>query len=179
MLTILALMLMGRLILSVNKTTLETGSSKDIAEYRIAATSLGTSLLEYTNDLSFDEATVDTFLTASQSASLTAPASFGPDAGETEPALFDDIDDFNGYVRIDTIPNSAIFFSTARVEYLSVTPPSTIATTTAKTWNKQITIYVTSPYMVDYTLLDESTTPPTPRPDTLKFVSVYSYWYFR
>ena len=179
LLTIMALMLMGRLILTVNRTTLEAGSSKDIAEYRIAATSLGTSLLENAKDLAFDEATVDTFLTTTQSSSLTAAASFGPDAGESSYTSFDDIDDYNGYVKIDTIPNSAIFYTTARVEYLNVSPPSTVTVTTTKSWNKQITIYVTSPYMVDWTLMDNTTTPPTPRPDTLKFVSVYSYWYFR
>ncbi|MFA5833440.1 MAG: hypothetical protein WDA22_08185 [Bacteroidota bacterium] len=174
LLTIMALMLMGRLILTVNRTTLETGSTKDIAEYRITATSLGTSLLEYANDLAFDEATADTFLTSTQSSSLTTPASFGPDAGESGYTLFDDIDDYHGYVRIDSIPNSAIFYTTARVEYLSVTPPSTVTTTTSKTWNKMITIYVTSPYMVDY-----SVDPTNPRPDTLTFQSVFSYWYFR
>jgi hypothetical protein len=174
LLTIMALMLMGRLILTVNRTTLETGSVKDIAEYRITATSLGTSLLEYANDLSFDEATVDTFLTTAQSSSLTAAASFGPDAGESTYMTFDDIDDYQGYVKVDSIPNSAIFYTTAQVEYLSVTPPSTVTVTTTKTWNKMITIFVTSPAMVDYEI-----DPVTPRPDTLKFVSVFSYWYFR
>ncbi len=174
LLTIMALMLMGRLILTVNRTTLETGSSKDVSEYRITATSLGTSILEFANDLSFDEATVDTFLTSSEVSSLTAAASFGAETGETVYTLFDDIDDYHGYVRIDTIPNSAIFYTTATVEYLSVTPPSTVVTTTSKTFNKLITVYVTSPSMVDYAY-----DPVNPRPDTIKFQSVFSYWYFR
>lgn len=174
LLTIMALMLMGRLILNVNRTTLEAGSTKDVAEYRIAATSLGTSLLEFANDLAFDEATVDTFLTTSEIASLTAAASFGPDAGESSYSQFDDIDDYHGYVKVDTVPNSAIFYTTAVVQYLNVVPPSTVATTTAKKWNKQITIYVTSPFMVDYQI-----DPTNPKPDTLKFTSVFSYWYFR
>jgi hypothetical protein len=172
LLTIMALMLMGRLILNVNRTTLESGSVKDVAEYRIAATSLGTSMLEFANDLAFDEATVDTFLTNAQISSLTAAASFGPDAGESSYSTFDDIDDYHGYVKVDTIPNSAIFYTSCRVEFLNVVPPSTVAVTTSKKWNKQITIYVSSPYMVDYQL-------EPPKPDTLKFVSVFSYWYFR
>ncbi|MFA6456292.1 MAG: hypothetical protein WCW40_05665 [Bacteroidota bacterium] len=172
----MALMLMGRLILTVNRTTLETGSTKDVAEYRITATSLGVSLLESAHDLAFDEATVDTFLTSSQISSLTAAASFGAETGESNYALFDDIDDYHGYIRIDTIPNSAIFMSTARVEYLSVTPPSTVTTTTTRSFNKLITVYVTSPYMVDYSTVDSTETPVQ---DTLKFQSVFSYWYFR
>jgi hypothetical protein len=172
LLTIMALMLMGRLILTVNRTVLETGSTKDVAEYRITATSLGTSLLEYTHDLAFDEATVDTFLTSSQSSSLTAAASFGAETGETSYTLFDDLDDYHNYTKIDTIPNSAIFYTSVEVQYLSVTPPSTIATTTTKSFSKIITVKVTSPYMMDYSLN-------TPLQDTLKFQSIFSYWYFR
>jgi len=174
LLTIMALMLMGRLILTVNRTTLEVGSSKDVSEYRITATSLGTSILEYANDLAFDEATVDTFLTSTQASSLTAAASFGAESGETSYTLFDDIDDYQGYVRVDTIPNSAIFYTTVRVQYLNVSAPSTVTTTTTRTFNKLITVYVTSPAMVDYEV-----DPVHPRPDTLKFESVFSYWYFR
>ncbi|HAP35741.1 MAG TPA: hypothetical protein DCQ28_07280 [Bacteroidetes bacterium] len=174
LLTIMALMLMGRLILMVNRTTLETGSTKDMAEYAITATSLGTSILEYANDLAFDEATVDTFLTSTQSASLTAAASFGPDAGETNFRIFDDIDDYHGYSKIDTIPTSAIFFTRVTVQYLNVVPPSTVTVTTVKKFNKLISVFVTSPSMVDY-----SFDPGNPRPDTLKFQSVFSYWYFR
>lgn len=174
LLTIMALMLMGRLILTVNRTTLETGSAKDVAEYRITATSLGTSLLEYAHDLAFDEATVDTFLTISQTSSLTAASSFGAEAGETDYMQFDDIDDYHNFIRIDTIPNSAIFMSTAKVQYLAVTPPSTMTISTTKSFNKMITVYVTSPYMVDYSL-----DPDNPVQDTLKFQSIFSYWYFR
>jgi len=173
LLTIMALMLMGRLILTVNRTTLEAGSTIDVAEYRVTATSLGTSLLEYANDLAFDEATVDTFLTQTQFSSLTDTSNFGYDSGETEFGLFDDIDDLDEYVKIDTITN-ILFYSTARVEYLNVVAPSTVTVTSSKTFNKRITIYVTSPVMVDYAI-----DPANPRPDTLKFQSVMSYWYFR
>ncbi len=181
LLTIMALMLMSRLILTVNRTMLEVDSSKDVSEYRITATSLGTSVLEYASDLSFDEATVDTTLTSSQLSSLTAPGFFGPDLPvETNPSLYDDIDDYQGYTRIDTIPNSAIFFTTIRVHYLNVVPPSTITVTTAKTFNKRLTVFVTSSSMVDYTMIDTVVGgQPKFRQDTLKFQSVFSYWYFR
>ncbi|NUN68728.1 MAG: hypothetical protein HUU02_03355 [Bacteroidetes bacterium] len=172
LLTIMALMLMGRLILTVNRTVLEVGSTKDVAEYRITATSLGTSMLEYAHDLAFDEATVDTFLTSTQVSSLTASASFGAETGETNYLLFDDVDDYHNYVKIDTIPNSAIFYTTARIDYLTVTPPTSFTTTTSKSFNKMITVYVTSPYMMDYSL-------DVPVQDTLKFRSIFSYWYFR
>lgn len=171
LLTIMALILMGRLILTVNTNMLDSGYTKDMAEYRITATSLGTSMLEFANSLSFDEATVDTFLTNSQTASLTAAASFGPDAGESDYLTFDDIDDYHNFQRIDSLENSAIFKTTGKVEYLSLSG-STLTTSTTKSFNKMITVLVTSDYLVDY-----STTPP--KADTLKFQSVFSYWYFR
>ncbi|MBI2429368.1 MAG: hypothetical protein HYV29_11355 [Ignavibacteriales bacterium] len=171
LLTIMALMLMGRLILTVNRTTLDTGFTKDMAEYRITATSLGTSLLESANSLAFDEATVDTFLLSTQISSLTADASFGPDAGETSYTLFDDIDDYDHYTRIDTLSNSAIFKIYGLVQYLDVSG-STLSITTSKKFNKLITVFVTSDYLVDYSV-------DPPKPDTLKFESVFSYWYFR
>ena len=172
LLTIMALMLMGRLILSVNTTTLDVGFSKDMSEYRIAATSLGTSMIEQANALAFDEATVDTNLSPMGStAALTPAASLGPDAGETSIALFDDIDDFNNYTKSDTL-QGVNYNTTVTVEYLLVTPPSTIAVTTTKTYNKRITVMVTSPYLIDYSVT------PT-RADTIKFQTVYSYWFFR
>lgn len=171
LLTIMALMLMGRLILMVNTSTLDTGFTKDMAEYRITATSLGTSLLESANNFAYDEATVDTFLTPSQASSLTAESDFGPDAGETDVSLFDDVDDFDEYTKIDTLSNSAIFQIHGQVDYLEISG-SVMSITTSKKFNKLITIYVTSDYLVDYSV-------DPPRPDTLKFESVFSYWYFR
>lgn len=171
LLTIMALMLMGRLILTINTTMLDSGFTKDMAEYRITATSLGTSFLEYSEGLAFDQATADTFLTSSQLGLLTAAASLGPDAGETTSSLFNDIDDYNNYVKIDTVTNSAIFKTRGKIEYLSVVG-STMSATTIRTWNKLLTVYITSDYLVDYSVKP-------PRPDTLKFQSVFSYWYFR
>ena len=109
LLTIMSLVLMGRLVLNINGTTLDAGLAKDMAEYRITATSLGTSLLESANSLKFDEATVDTFLLATQISSLTSKDSLGPDFGELNYIDFDDVDDFNNYDTTEAISNSATF----------------------------------------------------------------------
>jgi len=47
-----------------------------------------------------------------------------------------------------------------------------MSTTTTKTFNKLVTVYVTSDYLVDYSVT------PT-RPDTLRFKQIFSYWNFR
>jgi hypothetical protein len=171
LLTIMAMMLMGRLIIGTNASVVNTGSIKDMAEYRITATSLGTSAIEAASALAFDQASVDTFITADRINELTPSGQLGPDPGETTQAMFNDVDDYNHFSRIDTIPNSAIFKTAVSVSYVNV-GANQVSVTTGKTFNKLITVYVTSDFLVDYT-----TTPP--KPDTLTFRTVFSYWYFR
>lgn len=165
----MALMLMGRLILSINSTTLDVGYTKDMAEYRITATSLGTSMLEQSSALAFDEKTVDSV--ASVITSLTVAGSLGTDATESSVDLYDDIDDYHNYVKYDTLTNSAIFKTRVRVAYATVSG-SDIVTTTTRTFSKEIVVEITSDYLIDY-----SVTPS--RADTLRFKQVFSYWYFR
>ena len=162
---------MGRLVVGTNASVLNTGSIKDMAEYRITATSLGTSAIEAASALAFDEASVDTFITVSRINELTPYDHLGPETGESSATAFNDVDDYDHYSRIDTIPNSAIFKTAVFVSYVTVAG-NVISQTTSKTFNKEITVYVTSDYLVDYT-----TTPP--KKDTLTFRTVFSYWYFR
>ena len=165
----MALVLLGRIVLSINTTTLDVGFTKDMAEYRITATSLGTSMLEQTSALAFDEITVDS--SASITTNLTALSSFGTDAGETSVDLYDDIDDYNNYTKIDTLINSAIFKTKVKVNYIDIVGSSVVVTST-KTFSKEVVVDITSDYLVDYSLT------PT-RPDTLRFKQIFSYWYFR
>lgn len=169
MLTIMALVLMGRLVLSFNTTILETGFTKDMAEYRITATSLGTSMLEQSSSLAFDERTVDS--TAATAAALTARTSFGPDATESNVDLYDDIDDYNNYSKIDSLTNSAIFKTRVTVNYVDISG-SDVITTVTKTFSKEVVVDVTSDFLVDYSVSPA-------RPDTLRFKQIFSYWYFR
>jgi hypothetical protein len=171
LLTIMALMLMGRVILMMNTTTLDVGYSKDLAEYRISGTSLGTSMLEQVNGLAFDEATVNADLTPAQKANLTDTTHFGPDAGETTPDLYDDIDDYNRFAKYDTLQNGISYKTTVQIEYVNIAG-SAITATSTKGFNKRITVKVTSDFLIDY-----SVTPN--RADTLKFQSIFCYWFFR
>lgn len=167
LLTIMALMLMGRLILSVNTMTLDTGYTKDIAEYRITATSLGASKLEEAEGLAFDEKTVGGEV--SLATNLTASASLGKDAGESTEDTFNDIDDYNNYNKVDTL--RAVFNIGIKVEYVKVVS-NVVTVSTAQTFTKRITVKVTSDYLTDYSV-------EPPRRDTLSFQKILGYWYFR
>lgn len=169
LLTILALVLMGRMVITINTTMLDAGFTKDMAEYRITATSLGTSMLEQSSAMAFDEASVDSGVTASSV--LTATASFGPDASESSETLYDDIDDYHNYVKIDSLEHSAIFKTRVTVSYITISG-SNVVTTSSKAFSKQVTVDITSDYLVNY-----SVTPAVP--ETLRFKQIFSYWYFR
>lgn len=165
----MGLILMGRLILSINTTTLDVGFTKDMSEYRITGTSLGTSMLEKASNLAFDENSVEAAIAATSG--FKAVASLGKDAGETTESTFDDIDDYHNYTSTDTLSSSATFRTKGKVEYVSIIS-NVITVSATQTYAKRLTVEVTSDYLIDY-----SVNPP--RPDTLRFQQIFSYWYFR
>lgn len=157
LLTIMATVMLSRLILSVNAGTAQSGEAIEMSAYRITGTSLGTSILEEASGQAFDQATVASDV---NSISLLSTA-LGPETGEIYPN-FDDYDDFNGLVKVDSLQSSAIFTTRVTVEYVSISGGAIVVSSTP-TYNKRITVKVSSPSMTD----------------TLKFYDVYSYWYFR
>jgi len=161
MLSVFALALLGTAILMMNNTVMDSGSAIETTEYFIMATSLGISQIESASGKAFDENTVSSDI--SSEASLTV--NLGKETGETE-ATFDDYDDFNGFskwVNGDTVNfRSANFFIKDSVDYVTVTG-NTVVGSSARTYHKRLRVWVSSPFMKD----------------TLKFSSIYSYWYFR
>jgi hypothetical protein len=157
LLTIMAMLMLSRLILSVNSNTAQNGASIDMAAYRITGSSLGFSIIEEASGMAFDQATVAASINATSQLSTT----LGPESGEVYPN-FNDFDDFNGLVKYDSVQNSAAFKTTAVVEYVSVSGNSIIVSA-SPTYNKRITVRVSSVSMSD----------------TLVFQDVMSYWYFR
>jgi hypothetical protein len=161
LLTILAMAMLGTLMLTVNTTTMDSGDSLEQSEYRIMASSLGISMLERANGMSFDENTVSADV--GSPSSLSSP--LGPESGETE-ATFDDFDDYNGFSK--WVLGNAITFRSAdfrlwsSVDYVSIVS-DTVKVSGGRTYHKQLHVWVASPFMKD----------------TLQFSTVYSYWYFR
>jgi len=158
LITIAAMMLLSIMVLRVNNTILNTGKVVYDAKFGLLATSIATSMLEEINSKAFD-ANTDS-LNATSLSQLTAPNKLGPESGEVYPN-FDDIDDYNGYTRTDSSMPSAIFNISCKVVYVSSTSPD--SPSTSATWNKKITVTVSSPSMQD----------------TVTMSTIFSYWYFR
>ncbi len=164
LLSVLAMVLLGTIVLGVNRNTADNGSVIERTEYEIMATSLGISAIERATGLSYDENTINADI--GSAASCTPTASLGPEIGEVD-STFDDFDDFNNYNKVVN-PDGASTMRTAefhiqgKVQYVSLSGDSLVVSM-GQTYNKLLTVTVWSKSM----------------PDTLQFQTVYSYWYFR
>jgi len=153
-----ALFLLSLTVLRVNNNILITDSVLQDSKLGVLAISLATSMIEEANKKAFDAATADDAV--ANLSSLTSPGGLGPGSWET-PDTYNDFDDYNGYTKQITNLPSAEFNISCVVNYIYPNDPDGIAY--ERTWNKKITVSVTSPSMSD----------------TLNLSSVYSYWHFR
>jgi hypothetical protein len=161
LLSVLAMALLGGVLLMMNTSTLDSGSAVETTEYVIMGSSLGVSQMEQALGKSFDENTVsaDVGTTASLSTTL------GKDGSETE-TTFDDFDDYNGFSK--TVVGDSVFFRSATyvirdsVDYVTISG-NAVVTSASRTYHKRLRVWVSSPFIKD----------------TLKFQTIYSYWYFR
>lgn len=162
MITMGALMLLALVVLRVNNGFFNTSSILLDTKLGVLATSVATSVIEDASGKAFDENTDS--ISVKNLTDLTN--SLGPETGEFYPD-FNDFDDYNGLVTIDTTMPAAVFIVNCDVDYIN--DLNLDAESSSRTWHKKITVYVTSPSMLG----DDNV------PDTISMSAVYSYWYFR
>jgi len=158
MLTVMGMLLLSILLLRVNRTFLTTDQVMYDSKFEVLAFSLGSSMMDEIKLMAFDEKTINTAVTDPNQ--LTPPGTFGPESGETF-ATFDDVDDFDDYTRVVSNLPSAVY--TLRCIVQCVTSATPDVSTSVRTWNKKISVTVTSPSMTD----------------TVRVATVISYWFFR
>ncbi len=160
LLTIISMMMLTMISIRMNSNILRTQDSTQNSKFGLAAISLAESRIEKAMRLAFDEKTINAPQTLTSS--LTAAGSLGKDAGETNFNTFDDFDDFNNFTETDSTLQSAVFKVSSVVVYIN--PDNGLSVTSASTtWNKKITVSVSSISMSD----------------TIRLSSIYSYWFFR
>lgn len=156
LLTIGGILLLSTFVLYANGLMSDNVKVAGDNEYMITAISLAQSLIDEAKSKAFDEKAIAGSITSTDS--LTNPESFGRDgAGEfvilpdtvrndlvTSFARFDDIDDYDGYIRIVNTPRAEGYQVRAAVTYASETSPDSSKST--KTFCKRLTVTVTSPY---------------------------------
>ena len=154
-----AMVLVTFLILNFNRGSLST---QDVLIYNkelIVATTVAQSMLDELSSKFFDEEIAEgnhIYFPNDLSNNLTT------DSAEVYPN-FDDIDDYNNFARIDTIPQMGVFNISIQVDYMT----DGLAKTAARAYNKNVTIKVTSPSLVNLF---------TEEQDTVEIQSLFSQW---
>lgn len=155
MITLAAIVLLSMVILRVTTNFLSTDDVLMESKFGVLGISLATSMMEEATGKPFDEESDSgTVLLISDLSAI------GPDAGEIYPN-FDDFDDYDGLIKIDSTMPSAVYKIQCKVDF--VNPANLDGISAAKTWHKKLRLYVTS----------ESS------PDTIKMETIYSYFFYR
>jgi hypothetical protein len=180
LLSIMALILFGTTILSVNRNNLNQGVILRQTELGIYAVSLATSYVQKASGMDYDEKTVGglVYITIPMPqppsipvATLTASGSLGVDAGETQnfDNTFDDFDDYKNFLKDTTIAGVDKFHVAADVYYVNQTPPYAKVTANT-TWLKKIDIKVNN------TIDRKYFTGETAATDTIKMSYILSFY---
>ena len=114
-----AFTLLSLLTVGVNKSVADRTQETYNSESIIAATTEAQALLEQVILESFDQATIPpgNGQSVNSPSQLTPASSLGPD-GEASVSKYNDIDDYKGYTRLDTV-KTAIFKDSVDVYYVS------------------------------------------------------------
>ncbi len=155
MITLAAIILLSLVILRVTNNFLTTDDVLMESKFGVLGVSLATSIMEEATGKSYDEnSDRETVLTNLDSDNI------GPDPGEVYPN-FDDFDDYDGLVKIDSSMPSAIYKVECKVNF--VTAANLDGYSVGKTWHKKLTVMVTT----------------KSSKDTIEMQTIYSYFYFR
>ncbi|MEE9430170.1 MAG: hypothetical protein V3V16_03960 [Melioribacteraceae bacterium] len=159
MLGVVALGLLTLVVLNSNKNTITTQDSMIYSKGFIVANTVALSLLDEIASKAYDEEIVNgtSIVNAIDFSSLLKP-----ETGEVYPN-FDDIDDYNNFTKTETVSQMGDFNILVKVEYLT----DALVPTIVRTYNKNVTVKVTSPTMINQS---------TGEVDTLVITSILSQW---
>ncbi|RPI71620.1 MAG: hypothetical protein EHM47_09840 [Ignavibacteriales bacterium] len=153
-----AMILLSTTVLRVNGNFLMNDTVLDETKFNFLATSVATSVIQEAKRKAFDKSTDGTAINDIKF--LTEVGSLGPESGEVR-ETFNDFDDFDGFSGADSSMPSAVFYYSCIVDYVEEKNPDKASN--KKTWNKVLTVTVTSPFMND----------------VIQMSTIYSYWFFR
>lgn len=160
-LTIGAMMLLGSVMLTLNRGFIQYGTIMNESEIGIYAISIATSIVEEASGQNYDEVTVNDAVTSVNSLTST----LGPESGEsTSPVTTQNFDDFDDYNNLDmwiVISGVDSFNVRANVYYIEPTAPT--VNLTSKEFHKRLDVRVI----------------PRSSRDTIRTSYIFSYFNFR
>ena len=137
---ILALLIFTLLALSFNQKGNSDLDSRLYHEAVVTATELGDALISKIGNLSYDELTLPEKI--KDKIKLTTSGNLGPDGAENHFLVFDDVDDYNDWIKYDTLNKIGVCTTTVSVDYIDVDYPDVVVTT--QQWYKRITVEITN-----------------------------------
>lgn len=132
-------------ILSINNSNRYQTEWELNNEAIISSTGIGQSLLEEIELKAFDEKTISHLVTTSDS--LTASSYLGKDSGESSQYTYDDIDDYDGYTKVDSLNRLGVFSTSIEVYYVKTMYPD--VKIASKSFSKRINIIISNEYLID------------------------------
>jgi hypothetical protein len=159
MIGIAALALVTFTVLNFNRGSISTQDALIYNKEFILATTIAQSLLDEISSKDYDEEIVNgsSIITASDFSDLLKA-----ETGEVYP-FYDDIDDYNNFTRSDTIPQMGVFNVSVSLNWMT----DGLVKTASKTYNKNVTIRVTSTALTNFF---------TDKQDTVVITSLFSQW---
>ena len=135
-----ALAIFGRFSLIVNNALLDNSTRVLQSEFEITGISLLQETISEVGLKAFDETAIGS-IPASIPGGFTSTISFGPDGGETDSSMFDDVDDYNGLTMTGITIAGMTYTITVEVGYVSIANLVTLSSTlsTLKRMNQTLT----------------------------------------
>ncbi len=145
LLVTVGLLLFTIFVLTVYRTTTSRFAFAIANEAMISGTAIAQSMIDEISQKSFDEKTISKVITNPDS--LTPVKFLGPDEGETDFTKYDDIDDYNGFKKLETLTRLGNFKTWVDVYY--VTSTNLDVKSMSPTFYKKIDVFVTNNFITD------------------------------
>ena len=142
LLSIAALVLFSLVSINFNSSVLTNTTAEVENKVYLTAFSLADDLIEEIKQKAFDATTVK--FPTNDPSSLTSAYSLGPGSWEEYPN-YNDIDDFNGFIKSVSAPHAENYKISCRVYYVDGDNPDDIVWT--QTFYKKAIVIVSSPYL--------------------------------
>ena len=139
-----ALAIFGRFSLIVNNALLDNSTRVLQSEFEITGISILQETISEVGLKAFDEASVGSIPAAIPS-DFTAASSLGPETGETDSSMYNDIDDYNGLSTTGITLAGMTYTITREVGYVSISDLVTLSST--RSTMKRMNLTLTSDYL--------------------------------
>lgn len=137
MLVLGALVLLSLMVLNINRAQLESERQMSQAEYILAATAVGQSMISEISSKDYDAATASD--ESAPVSSFTSPKYLGPGSWEAYPN-FNDVDDFHRFNTTVNTPRAGTFRISCLVDYVDPMQPNISSGVRTRTKRLRVTV---------------------------------------